>query len=212
MKKSDTITKLVAALVKAQAQFETAEMDGYNPHFKSKFATLKSVVAAIRPALTKNGLAIMQFPSADASGKPLLETIITHESGEWISESAPLILSKQDMQGLGASVTYLKRISLSAVTGVVADEDDDGNSTQKKQNAAQTKSETSMTVSAKDVPPCIHCGSVLFYNTEAKEHYCPKYKDKKKHVTGLNADRLEEYKVFYAENKEKQMGLRMPKI
>lgn len=127
MKKSDSIKNLAAALSKAQSEIKVAEMDGFNPHYKSKFATLKSVVAATRPALTKHGLSVIHLPSTDSQGKPTLETVMTHESGEWMSEVTPLILSKQDMQGFVASVTYAKRMALSAVTGAVADEDDDGN-------------------------------------------------------------------------------------
>ena len=40
---------LINALVKAQSEMSHAAFDQTNPHFKSKFASLKSVIDAVNP-------------------------------------------------------------------------------------------------------------------------------------------------------------------
>ena len=119
-----------AALVKAQAEIGAALKDSTNPHFKSKYADLASVVAAIKPVAAKHGLGYVQkFHPAD--GGVCIETIIVHESGEQI-ETGPLFVpaSKQDAQGYGSAITYTRRYSLQTAFGVPAD-DDDGNAASK---------------------------------------------------------------------------------
>jgi hypothetical protein len=53
-------------------------------------------------------------------------TTLAHTSGQWMKSYLPLNPSKNDSQGMGAAITYLRRYSLSAIVGVVCDEDDDG--------------------------------------------------------------------------------------
>lgn len=137
MNKSDSIAKLAAALVKAQPAFETAKMDSVNPFFKSKYADLGAVWDAVRPGLKANGLAITQFPT-HLEGKPALTTTLIHESGEWMEATYPLMVPSKDetSQGYGSAVTYARRYGLSAVLGVIADTDDDGNAASKPQKPA----------------------------------------------------------------------------
>jgi hypothetical protein len=126
MNKSETIKELSAALAKAQALIEGAEKDGSNPHFRSKYATLASVVDAVKEPLAKNGLSYTQVLH-DAENAVKVETIILHQSGEWLSCGCLSVpVSKHDAQGFGSALTYARRYSLSAAFGV-APEDDDGN-------------------------------------------------------------------------------------
>jgi ERF superfamily protein len=125
MQKSDTITALAGALAAAQSEIEGAKKDSTNPHFRSKYADLGAVWDACRGPLTKHGLAVVQFPRSE-NGCVLVETILTHKSGEWMSETLALPVSKQDAQGYGSAMTYARRYSLMAVAGI-APEDDDGN-------------------------------------------------------------------------------------
>ena len=57
----------------------------------------------------------------------MVETVLAHESGEWISGELLLPLTKADAQGVGSAITYGRRYGLAAIVGIVADEDDDGN-------------------------------------------------------------------------------------
>lgn len=96
-----------------------------------KYVTLDGLMERVRPVLNKHGLVLTQLPVAyqDASGNwtPSLTTRITHaESGESIEASMPLLLDKQNSQGLGSALTYARRYAITAFLALVADEDDDG--------------------------------------------------------------------------------------
>ena len=128
MNKSESIIELSKALAKFQGEIKQPKKNGTNPHFKSRFATLDDVVKSITETSSKYGLSFVQFPLNDED-KVGVKTIIMHESGEWI-EGEPIYTKpmKNDPQALGAVLTYLRRYSLSAIFGVVSDEDDDSES------------------------------------------------------------------------------------
>ncbi len=121
---SETIGQLIAALCKARGEFAPATKESTNPHFRSKYADLETVVNATFPSLVKHGLFVIQTFAGDT-----LETMLAHESGEWIKGTQPL-LGKQDPQGIASASTYARRYGLMAILGV-APEDDDGNVAQK---------------------------------------------------------------------------------
>jgi len=127
MKTSESITKIAAALVKAQGELNAVSKDGNNPHFRSKYATLQNIVESTRDTLRKHGLAVVQTFS-DTDGTYIsLNTTLLHESGEYISGTFSMRPSKVDPQGLGSATTYARRYALSAILGIVTDDDDDGN-------------------------------------------------------------------------------------
>ena len=116
---------LSQALVKAQAAMNHAAKDAKNPHFKSAYSSLASVIDAVRPALSVNGLAFVQKLHT-ADGGISVETVLIHESGEELSCGILFIpATKQDAQGFGSAISYGKRYSLQAALGI-ASEDDDG--------------------------------------------------------------------------------------
>jgi hypothetical protein len=123
MTRSDSIAGLAAALSKAQATMTSAKKDSTNPHFKSRYADLASIWDACREPLTKNGLAIVQLPGKDEAGY-YVETVLTHASGEFISDKLHIVPTKDDPQGLGSAITYARRYGLSAVAGIAPDDDD----------------------------------------------------------------------------------------
>lgn len=125
MQHSEHLNELGAALAKAQAQVKGAAKSSANPFFKSSYADLSSVWDACREALTSNGLSVVQLPGF-AEGIATLDTILLHSSGQWISGTAGAPLGKQDAQGVGSAITYLRRYALAAVASV-SPEDDDGN-------------------------------------------------------------------------------------
>jgi len=125
MDHSETTTALMAAMVKAQAEMQGATKGSENPFFKSKYADLGAVMAATKDALHAHGLAIIQFP-IDRDNKCGVETVVCHESGEWMSQECLLATSKQDPQAYGSAITYARRYGWQAVCGIPS-EDDDGN-------------------------------------------------------------------------------------
>jgi len=122
--------KLFAALAKVQGAIEGARKGTDNPFFKSKYADLASVWDACREQLSANGFAVIQRPVGDDPQIVVLETILGHESGEWISGTLTMKPVKADPQGIGSCITYARRYALASMVGV-APEDDDGNAASK---------------------------------------------------------------------------------
>lgn len=117
--------ELAAALCRARLAFKPVKKDSTNPHFRSKFASLESVLEATNEALAAEGLAVVQFPSSK-KGFPTLRTILVHTSGESLEDEMLLNAVKNDPQGQGSAITYARRYALMSVLGLAA-EDDDGN-------------------------------------------------------------------------------------
>ncbi len=129
MKSSTEIKAIAAALVKAQTEIKAAIKDSANPFFKSKYADLASVIEAVRLPLNHAGISFLQ-PVSEAEHGVKVETILIHSSGEWISETLVMPVSKEDAQGVGSAITYARRYGLQSMCGVPV-EDDDGNAAAK---------------------------------------------------------------------------------
>ena len=125
MLNSETLGALALALSKAQAEFLPCRKLSDNPFFKSKYADLAEVIDATRPALTKNELSVMQLPSFDGE-KVTVTTLLAHSSGEFISCDLSSRPTKPDSQGVGSTVTYLRRYGMSSLLAIAAESDDDG--------------------------------------------------------------------------------------
>ncbi len=123
--RSSEIKDLATALAKAQAEYHVADLNKSNPYFKSKYADLMSVVQASRPALTKNGLSVVQNILHQDDGASVLYTILLHVSGQYIESRMRIIPPKNDIQTISSYTTYLKRMAYAALVGVVTGEDDD---------------------------------------------------------------------------------------
>ena len=151
---SENISELAVALAKAQAETGIVIRDAVNPFFKSKYATLASVWEAVRPALTKNGLSIVQMPSHDEYGY-YVETMLIHGSGQWIKNRTYMKVVKDDPQGVGSLISYARRYALQAMT-MVCPEDDDGEvamgRTQNTHKPTPTRAEPEIKVTKKEEP------------------------------------------------------------
>lgn len=134
MNKSDSIKELAGALNKAQAEMSGAKKKETNPFFKKKYADMNSVVDAVRVPFCENGLSYAQFPLFEG-GCVGVETILMHESGEWISNVLMLPMVKQDPQAAGSAITYARRYSLQSIAGIPS-EDDDGNGSVSKSKSS----------------------------------------------------------------------------
>lgn len=129
MQKSESIAALAASLAKAQAEMSAAPFDRDNPFFKSRYATLASVMAAAKP-IHGHGLAIIQTAEvrrSEAGTIVTVNTMLTHASGEWVQDSLDLKPTKDDPQSIGSAITYGRRYSAAAIVGLATEEDDDGN-------------------------------------------------------------------------------------
>lgn len=124
---SQETTELAKALVQVQKQMTPATKDARNPFIGNDYATLNSVMEACREALLTNNIWLCQYPvpvdTADCIG---LMTKLTHtETGQWQASLAVVPLPKADPQGMGSAITYARRYAITAMLGMVT-EDDDG--------------------------------------------------------------------------------------
>lgn len=109
-----------------------------------KYADLATVLSAILPALSKNGLALVQTfePCAYEGADQLLVTTLLHSSGEKIESRCPLIINKgrNPLHDWGGATTYTRRYAALAILCLAAGiEDDDGDSADTKPALQQTK-------------------------------------------------------------------------
>ena len=124
----------IAALAKAQSQMKTPNKDATNPHYRNRYASLKSCLKAIRPALNTNGFALVQAAGKDEQGH-FIQTTFEHTSGGMFTSKFYMEPEKKGMQGLGSAATYAKRYGLLGLAGIEPDEDadDDGNAADEKE-------------------------------------------------------------------------------
>lgn len=125
MKQTPEINELAKALLLVQSELKSIEKDSINPHFKNKYASLTAVIDSTRGPLAKQSLMIVQTHSTTTEGQATLVTTLLHSSGQYIQSHLPLVLSKQDMQGMGSATSYARRYGLLAILNLAA-EDDDG--------------------------------------------------------------------------------------
>lgn len=121
---SESIGNLALALAKAQGEMGAAAKDANNPHFKSRYADLASIMDACRAPLAKHGLAVSQLSCRENDGSVGLTTILLHESGEFLGSSLTARPAQENPQVVGSLLTYLRRYALAAIVGVVSDDDD----------------------------------------------------------------------------------------
>jgi hypothetical protein len=185
---------IATALASAQINMGKALKQANNPHFRSKYADLGSVLDACLPALNERGIAVIQPPGEDEHGR-FVETVLIHgESGEQLSCRVPLIIGKNEMQGYGGAVTYARRYGLMAMAGI-APEDDDGKAAAK----AAPKVEPPEPISADQFQEM----NDLIFDTETDEvKLCAYWKVDE--LTQMNAKQASDAIAMLAKKKSKQ--------
>jgi hypothetical protein len=125
MKHSDSITKIIPALLKAQLDIKNVIRQAENKHFGSKFADLTTILDAIKSPLNANGIVLLQPISSSPEGVTV-ETMLIHESGEWLSECMFMPVNTSNPHHFGSACSYTRRYSLQSFVALPS-EDDDGN-------------------------------------------------------------------------------------
>ena len=179
MKHSDALDKIIPALVKAQSEMAVVPKIASNPHYKSLYQTFDMVMAAIKPHLAPNGLALTFGMEDGTQHGADVTTTVWHVSGQWISEAVWLPFDKLTPQGGISALTYGSRRGASAMFAIVADDDDDGNeSSGIKVDGKQQAPAPARAASAKPngqppkarsaVPSCPTCGGEMYDNRAKK--------------------------------------------
>lgn len=123
---SEKFDIVLMQLMKAKNQMGTAvKKDAANPFHKSRYATLGAHLELSESVLAEHGLIMLQTVNGTHDKAILIATLCHPGSGQWIRSYMPLPNPKGDSQGLGASITYMRRYSINTMLGLNA-EDDDG--------------------------------------------------------------------------------------
>lgn len=127
MNKSESINELSKAL--SNLSEEINDIGKEKQGFGYKYAELGAVLAEIRPLLKKHGLSIAQLPHpANRPSAVRLETLLMHDSGQWLSSVIEMEVEKLNKmsipQSYGAVITYARRYSLAAMFNIAQIDDD----------------------------------------------------------------------------------------
>lgn len=139
---------------------------GRSYSYSYKYADLADVTAVVGPLLAKHGLAFHCAPTRDPADRRemILAWSLLHVSGEEKTGEWPLGPANQKPQSLGSAITYGRRYCLGAATGIVAEDDDDGQRAQRDhgsyrsageafQNATPAPSRNSAAHQQEEMPP-----------------------------------------------------------
>ena len=118
---------IYTALCTAQANMGKVTKGSINPAFKSRYADLADVVSVVVPALSEQGIAMYHSMIRDNEGMVMRTTLSHGATDTHIHCDVPLIVDRNNMQGMKSATTYAKRIGLESLTGIAPDTDDDGN-------------------------------------------------------------------------------------
>ena len=151
MNKSETIKELATALSKFQSEATDAIKDKKGD--KGSYADLGQILNLVRPLMSRHGLSVAQLPCESAiEGNIAVDTMLMHESGEWISNSFSMpinrIIRKADNrdvtnapQASGSVITYARRYALTAVLGITQEDNDAAANREEKQEQQRVSSE-----------------------------------------------------------------------
>ena len=121
--------KLYRALARAQVAFDPIRKNreveirtnkGFTYTFR--YADLENIIAATRPALSANGLAVFQRIE-NSEGKMFISTVLCHADGGEVTSRVPLDGKYEDIKTYGATISYLRRYAYSALLCIAADDD-----------------------------------------------------------------------------------------
>lgn len=119
-----------ARFAAAWADCENPPLDSANPHFRTRFASLKATLGVIRAACAKHGLAYrqaIQAPTGDTP--PILISSLVDSDGNTMPLGALIVDRPENPQAFGANLTYAKRQLAQVDWGITGDPDEDGRPT-----------------------------------------------------------------------------------
>lgn len=140
---SKEVTKLAALAI---WEISVVKKTGRNPFFKkmgkdAPYATLNDVLAAVKPVLKKHGLFLTQSVGKDTYGHFVQTEIYHPDVDQAILQSSVYLESTDNMQKIGAAITYARRYGLVSLLGI-EDEDDDGNAASEKDSKSDSDKES----------------------------------------------------------------------
>lgn len=130
MGKSESIIEISKALLKFQSIVHPIPLNSSvsvitkkGGKYNFKYATLRHIIDTIKPSLNECGLSFSHLIETDGT----VVTFLFHNSGEYLSSSLLINTEETTAQAIGSCITYAKRYTLTAILGIIAEDDDDGN-------------------------------------------------------------------------------------
>jgi ERF superfamily len=121
VRRSKTFAALALALSKAQQEFAPVAKSGYDVDNARSYSELGDLIKATRPALTKNGLSVLQPPSTNIDRQTaIVTTLLLHSSGQFIESDLQLpvcdeIASTFEPRNIGAAISLARRYAYAAI-------------------------------------------------------------------------------------------------
>lgn len=129
MKHSESLSNIAPALLEAQKEIDVVPKDERRNNFGKRYTNLGTILRVAKEALRKQGMVILQTgEQSTVQGLLNMETVILHESGEYISGTISIPYGDSTPQKAGSAITYARRYSAASLLGMVSEEDDDGES------------------------------------------------------------------------------------
>ena len=129
-------------LVAALSELRTLSQDGNNPHFKSRYLTLQTLIEGVRPILARHNLALLQPVTADANSVTVT-TMLLHASGAQFDSALTLTATgPATPQALGSLISYARRYGAGSLLGIVSDPDADDDANAASAPVGPTLAET----------------------------------------------------------------------
>lgn len=143
------LKEISAALAAAQGEFGAVIRDKTvtvtmksGGKYTFSYAPLESILHAVKPALSKNGLSLTQA-IIFVDNKEYVETTLRHASGQTLCNRIPIFVREDGPQAYGSGLTYARRYGVTLLLCISADDDDDGNAAEG--NSAEAKQKEAST-------------------------------------------------------------------
>lgn len=123
---SPEINHISEAFAKAQGEYPKIGKDKEGHNYK--YVEMQTLLNAILPVLSKNGLSLWQGTTW-IEGKTFLVSFLRHSSGQWFANYTPYLdintTSRNVHHDFGTATTYLRRYQAMAILGIHGDKDTD---------------------------------------------------------------------------------------
>jgi len=160
--------EFLTAFAKFQELCPTIEKDSTGHNYK--YASLPQIVERVKPFLNESGL--VMFQEVKGEQELIVVTSLFAVKGGGISSnfSVPLAMGQGKMsaiQSIGSNITYMRRYALSAILGIVTDEDKDGRDTEKFKNSDEKEATKKSLTNAQINESCVRIkdGEISLYDT-----------------------------------------------
>ena len=120
----ESLKALDAAIAKARPDFPDLTKSANNPHFKSSYAPLETVLDCVVKPLTAQGVSISTVGTL-VGERFYFCTTLTHKSGGWRCSYFPVV--DPAPQKVGGCETYAQRYNICGMLAITGGADDDGN-------------------------------------------------------------------------------------